>query len=890
MKRILVILLIIVSVVSFAKIAFSANYILSGKLTDSLNSPLQANISASSLITKTNSYGNYLMSIPQGTYNINYSLQNMWISLPSLNLDSNKLNLVNFIYQSNKKVSFNINISQNQTVQVSSSDKPIKVQINGTQLSEVSSLSSLAANTWFYDSVGKRLYVRAKTSTKDCNSQCLAQQKGYTSGICRSGSSGTSSTTALFNGVWCYKKNIDTAMLKDLVSHQIFNVFVAVGYPNWEDDSRLSTINPVTGLPIVPENEVGIMITPQEVANFNQLLASVDPRLRLWAWFGTWSSLGTSDASGHELAKVDLSTSTYRSWIIENIVRVANYGFYGIQDDTEDIYQTSTFAQRMQDQVYFWNEEQVALRAAGKKLATFTYAGPPSLWTYNPPYEFVKQLKVDYIILTADSHQTQEVIDNYGSVEEIWKNEIKNGLSAAQSPALVNVPSAYGSGVKERPLNVLLQSLSEINPTSYPSYAGHTIYIYDFTKAEAITSSEWTAWDNYLSTLPGTTSTTSSCSSGETSIGQDGCSSGQTCCCSGTGGTLPPSELVNSPDQWKFIAGAGGVNTFMPEDIAQHVMGLGANGVYMGIYTDNWGNPQPIQHNGLTQTEHNRRYANEIHRLDGLVYMQNYPWSFSLDTNWDVHKAKETEVIYNSGGMQDTYIEWSERAVAGGYWQDGSYVEGLNPDVIQIMNEVVGDQDDSYASEEFWDKYIAFCNRYMAKISQVKHNAVFTVSSVPFWDLKETAEHASRFIVPSGSKLYFSFHYYYALWNQAPPTWEAGNVAYWNNGNPLTQEQRENAKNTAYNVYLTRSGVESLLGMGKNVIWDEVGTHIDNPNIEAFMQDVKEFSDTYGVGTSWLDNTAHYGEEYNHMPGALWDTGTWNLNKLGQVWSQIVIE
>src|SRR3990170_8436278 len=122
MKRILVILLIIVSVVSFAKIAFSANYILSGKLTDSLNSPLQANISASSLITKTNSYGNYLMSIPQGTYNINYSLQNMWISLPSLNLDSNKLNLVNFIYQSNKKVSFNLNLTQDQTVQTPSSD------------------------------------------------------------------------------------------------------------------------------------------------------------------------------------------------------------------------------------------------------------------------------------------------------------------------------------------------------------------------------------------------------------------------------------------------------------------------------------------------------------------------------------------------------------------------------------------------------------------------------------------------------------------------------------------------------------------------------------------------------------------------------------------------
>ena len=106
-------------------------------------------------------------------------------------------------------------------------------------------------------------------------------------------------------------------MLKTLVSHQIFDVFVAVGYPNPRDDPRL------TG--IVPSAEVGLSITQNKVNVLNQLFASVDSRLRLWAWFGTWSSLGTNDATGHELAKVNLSSSYNRNIIIENIVKVAKW-------------------------------------------------------------------------------------------------------------------------------------------------------------------------------------------------------------------------------------------------------------------------------------------------------------------------------------------------------------------------------------------------------------------------------------------------------------------------------------------------------------------------------------------------------------------------------------
>lgn len=334
--------------------------------------------------------------------------------------------------------------------------------------------------------------------------QGLYQEKHTVSsyGIVASPASNARASETIFNGIWTWKTYINADMLSNLVSHQIFNVFVSVGYPNWDDDSRLATIDPETGQPIVPEYELGIKITPAEVASLNQLLASVDSRLKLWAWFGTYSNdpRATTHSEKHYYARVDLSTQYYRSLIIENIVEVASWGFYGVQDDTEDVVEITSSAQKFQNQIDFWNEEQVALNNIGVKLATFTYAGPPSLWTYKPEYNFVGQLNVDYIILTADQRQSQEVIDIYGPIETIWKTEIATGLSVAQSPCLINVPSAFGSGVSSQPLNVLLEWLSEINPTSYPNYVGHTIYCYK-DGIEDITSTEWAAWDNYLSTL-----------------------------------------------------------------------------------------------------------------------------------------------------------------------------------------------------------------------------------------------------------------------------------------------------------------------------------------------------------------------------------------------------
>jgi len=301
-------------------------------------------------------------------------------------------------------------------------------------------------------------------------------------------------STQVFNAVWCFQRNVDSAMLQDLVSHKIFNVFVYVGYPNIDDDPRLEGI--------VPEYEIGILswVTPENVASMKQLFASVDSRLRLWAWFGTWSDdpRASGDLGGHYYAKVNISTSYNRNVIIENIVKFSAYGFYGVQDDTEDILPDLTVAP--QNLVNFWNEEQVALNKIGVKLAAFAYSGPPSLWWVR---DYVSKLNVDYIIACPDISQSQEVIALYGPIEEIWKSEVKTCLSYAQAPVIFDTPSHYGGGSHTPYLGDYMEWLEEIDARSYPRYSGNAIYIYDpvtasSTGTEAIADSEWVAWDNFM--------------------------------------------------------------------------------------------------------------------------------------------------------------------------------------------------------------------------------------------------------------------------------------------------------------------------------------------------------------------------------------------------------
>jgi len=160
----------------FDDIVISDEYIhlnrtISGKLVNKTGDVVQANIigyqNGTSVIVNSNqtdSGGNYLLTLLLGVYDISYKIlnfiPNFFIKLLSLNVVSDIKNKVNYFtaYDSNK-ISFTVDVTDSQTIQIYSETEPTKVLINGTEIKSVSSLSDLQVNKWFYNSSDKNLYV-----------------------------------------------------------------------------------------------------------------------------------------------------------------------------------------------------------------------------------------------------------------------------------------------------------------------------------------------------------------------------------------------------------------------------------------------------------------------------------------------------------------------------------------------------------------------------------------------------------------------------------------------------------------------------------------------------------------------------------------------------------
>jgi hypothetical protein len=369
--------------------------------------------------------------------------------------------------------------------------------------------------------------------------------------------------------------------------------------------------------------------------------------------------------------------------------------------------------------------------------------------------------------------------------------------------------------------------------------------------------------------------------------------------------TSENQDLIQNPSSWRFVAGPGSAY-FTPEDEAQHVMALGANGAYVGVMTDVFYSVDGITlPNGATQKSHVVRFANEIHRLGGLIHMQNTPWSEDgLGwIQWDHN------IINNVNGKQDEYIEWAKKSV-----------QDIQPDIVQIMNEVIGDvpneghvTTDGHqlwsgdGTPQLWANYVAFANRYMAEVSKVKPNVVFSISSIPFWKLGEIAD--VSFNVPAGSRLIYDYHYYYAFDGVRPDKAHYGyditeQLPYWDGDYSL-------GKQLSYSNWLDNAGLGALLDHGKTIFWEEQGTSLiamDHGG-EAWMRDVIDFCNQHGIGFGYLDNTGNcaqfgnwgyylpYNDEaacvanggewsWNHSPASFWNNHEWKLNRIGQVWQQ----
>ncbi len=148
-------------------------FLVKGQLKDKNNNPVQASIisynQGTSIVNSNNQTdvnGNYILSVEPNFYDIQFNITNFfipsfWIKLLSLNLTSDTQNLVNYVteYPSENKLSFTVNITNNQTIQTHNPEKPKRVLINGSVITEVTSFNELKNNTWFYNNSEQKLYM-----------------------------------------------------------------------------------------------------------------------------------------------------------------------------------------------------------------------------------------------------------------------------------------------------------------------------------------------------------------------------------------------------------------------------------------------------------------------------------------------------------------------------------------------------------------------------------------------------------------------------------------------------------------------------------------------------------------------------------------------------------
>jgi hypothetical protein len=146
-----------------------------GTLLDKYGAAMESEISfynedTETVITssQTDASGDYDMNIQPGVFDIGYRIldpsfyvPNFYLRLRSINVSAPLQNLVKSItsYPTEKRIGVVLNASAKQRIRTHSQIKPARVRINGSLLSEVTDISNLKDNTWYYDSAGQRLHM-----------------------------------------------------------------------------------------------------------------------------------------------------------------------------------------------------------------------------------------------------------------------------------------------------------------------------------------------------------------------------------------------------------------------------------------------------------------------------------------------------------------------------------------------------------------------------------------------------------------------------------------------------------------------------------------------------------------------------------------------------------
>lgn len=276
------------------------------------------------------------------------------------------------------------------------------------------------------------------------------------------------------NGIWLDTADLldsqAEARLRECLSKDLTDIYWGVGYPS----PARGTITFPSLSGFVPDSEIGILVTQAQVQQVRTLCASIDARLKLWAWFGTWSvdNAGGDDAIGHQNARIDIDTGPRRTAVIDACMTVARWGFYGIQDDTEDLRPASLESSGQFGATYvtFTNAFAAAAKAEGFRYAPFV----PSVWTtFNNSF------------LSGITGPDAIILAGHTGDAALWNSLTTSFFANAQRPVIFNFGWPGAAPLMASRLDALpFDSVSS-------KIAGYSWYLFkDWTN-------NWNLWDSW---------------------------------------------------------------------------------------------------------------------------------------------------------------------------------------------------------------------------------------------------------------------------------------------------------------------------------------------------------------------------------------------------------
>lgn len=112
--------------------------------------------------------GHYEITVPSGKYDIEYSIQDIfipgfWVKIKSVSIGSNVTNLLEKVtgYPESERVEFRINSTTNSEIETFSAVKPADVIIDGASARQADSSSDLTNEAWFFEPIPNRLHIRS---------------------------------------------------------------------------------------------------------------------------------------------------------------------------------------------------------------------------------------------------------------------------------------------------------------------------------------------------------------------------------------------------------------------------------------------------------------------------------------------------------------------------------------------------------------------------------------------------------------------------------------------------------------------------------------------------------------------------------------------------------